>query len=759
MITTIPLYIGLSSRIDTMRALTDSALSIQQAQSIQLDTLGGLSKQLVEGQIVFQKQLGTLYEQVQTISEYGIGFSDVATHIAIPLIIALFAFAFPFLFTVISHINNKFESENISKQFFSEPSYKWYMRGAAISAGYLIAVGAISLILKGPAYHLYMSILNWSSVAVASGYSAIIVLFVHTCLEYNNPQRLVEKADNQLKRRRKSRIRYLFWLDSATELCKYAIKKQNYSLFQSLIQRVAEESGYHKNEDNYRCLFYEDVLESNLYGPQNQKLEDTLLMYWFLALRRDRIPNLGIMGRMLEKVISAVDKGNMNLFEGYLVKARNGYRYINDVPSVAYVCGKDGDAQKKIEEERRRCWRELIEMHYLAMARLFASGNYDVLRVIMSGDNLGYDRLFPGSGLEVLRFYARCKENQLVDGGYTYWFRDGIIGKNPDHDLLEKFTAIMLLLAPEEGLEVFHFISVKHLNLIKSGKERIEYYANLWKGNKVICDLFPQIAGINIRPRFQKVIKRFEKACVSQLLTEVVPQYLVNALEDGFYNVLYANEGYIMDRVNAGDSSDKTELIEMGGYTYQLYKLPFMEEGEVDISDYCWDEAQKFRSRYQYMVYSALSKMKITDVSMPVKDFESYFVKHYGMHGNDYMIIDSDSLMHLFCEFDKNPQNTTSLLHRQYKGADHRLYDLSIGWYLRDIPELEPFKKTVVIIRKEDLPYVFSTCTDSRPSVTLVDESDKEKGEAIMRITVNPNLALKYSREAKVVRVMLTQNR
>lgn len=72
---------------------------------------------------------------------------------------------------------------------------------------------------------------------------------------------------------------------------------------------------------------------------------------------------------------------------------------------------------------------------------------------------------------------------------------------------------------------------------------------------------------------------------------------------------------------------------------------------------------------------------------------------------------------------------------------------------------MEPFKKTVVIIRKEDLPYVFSTCTDSRPSVTLVDESDKEKGEAIMRITVNPNLALKYSREAKVVRVMLTQNR
>lgn len=135
MITTIPPYIGLSSRIDTLRALTDSALSIQQAQSVQLDTLDGFSKQLVEGQVFFQKQLDMVHEQIQTISDYGIGFSDVAAHIAIPLIIALFAFAFPFLFTVISHINNKYESENLSKQFFSEPSYKWYIRGAAISAG------------------------------------------------------------------------------------------------------------------------------------------------------------------------------------------------------------------------------------------------------------------------------------------------------------------------------------------------------------------------------------------------------------------------------------------------------------------------------------------------------------------------------------------------------------------------------------------------------------------------------------------------
>lgn len=751
-------YVRLSLQIDSLKSLADSLVNTQQIQILKLNSIGNLSEELIDEQLVAQNQLEALREQVQTISEYGVGFSDTAAHIAIPLTIALFAFAFPFLFTVISHINNKYESEIISKQFFSEFSYKWYLRGAAISAGYLVGVGLLSLIFKGPTYTHFMTILNWSSVVIAGIYSGIIVLFVSTCLEYNNPQKLVEKADKKLVQRKKGPIRYYSWLNSLTELCKYAVKKQNYSLFQSLVQKVAEESGYNKNEDNYRCLFYEDVLESNLYGQQNQKIEDTLLLYWFLSFKRNQIPNLGIVCRMLEKVINAVDKGNIGFFEGYLVRARFSYGYINDVPDVAYVCGKDVDGQIKIEEERRRCWQELIEMHYLALARLFASGYYEVLGVLMSGDNLGYNRLFPGSNVEALRFYARCKEKQLVDGSYTYWFRDSIIGKNPDHDLLEKFTAIILLLTSEDSLERFHLISEKHLKLIKLGIAKIEYYGNLWKGNKTLYDHFPQVKDIIIKTRIKKAIKLFEKAAKSKLVSAKMPDQLLNSLEDGFQNILYANKGYVLDGVNAEDSRVKTEIIEMGGYTCQLYKLPFVKKDGIDISDYCWAEAQKFRSRYQYMVYSALSKMRITDVSMPVKDFESYFVKHYGAHGQDYMIIDSDSLMHLFCEFDKKPRKTISVLHRQFKGADHRLYDLSIGWYLRDIPELGPFKKTVVIIKKEDLPYVFCTAQDNRPSVILKDESNEEKGEAVISITVNPNLALRYNSGSKVVRVKLTHN-
>jgi hypothetical protein len=234
---------------------------------------------------------------------------------------------------------------------------------------------------------------------------------------------------------------------------------------------------------------------------------------------------------------------------------------------------------------------------------------------------------------------------------------------------------------------------------------------------------------------------------------------LINEFEGGFYTIFNANKEYVLDGVNADDSSNKTERVEMGGYTCQLYKQPFVAEREIDVTDYCWDEAQKFKSRYQYMVYSALSQMNITDISLPVKDFEAYFVKRYGRLGEDYMIIDSDSLMPIFCDFDKNPRNTISVLHRQFRGADHRLYDLSIGWYLRDIPELEPFKKTIVIIKKQDLPFVYSTINEDKVSISLDDESDNEKGLAVVRITVNPNWAIRYNREAKIVRVLLTGSR
>ena len=47
-----------------------------------------------------ERSLDIIETKLQDILDYGVGYSDVVGQIAFPLLIALFAFAFPFLFSL-----------------------------------------------------------------------------------------------------------------------------------------------------------------------------------------------------------------------------------------------------------------------------------------------------------------------------------------------------------------------------------------------------------------------------------------------------------------------------------------------------------------------------------------------------------------------------------------------------------------------------------------------------------------------------------
>ena len=176
-------------------SLADSTLTAQQEQNAHLDSLGEAITHSVNMQDGLSQQMANLSLQVQSISDFGVGYSDAAAHIAIPLIIALFAFAFPFLFTVITHINNKYNSEYITNMFSAEPSYKSFLWGTGISVGYLIIYGALSLVLTGAARVAVMAILTWGCVLIAGLYSAAILRFVLICIDYNNPLIIMSRVD------------------------------------------------------------------------------------------------------------------------------------------------------------------------------------------------------------------------------------------------------------------------------------------------------------------------------------------------------------------------------------------------------------------------------------------------------------------------------------------------------------------------------------------------------------------------------------
>ena len=112
---------------DSNKILVDSVLKIQQEYSASIDSIRDVATRVEEVHGVQYAQLDSIQSQIQAIAENGVGYNDVVSHIAFPLIIALFAFAFTYLFSVITRINDKYNSEHISKMFKKSWSYRCYM--------------------------------------------------------------------------------------------------------------------------------------------------------------------------------------------------------------------------------------------------------------------------------------------------------------------------------------------------------------------------------------------------------------------------------------------------------------------------------------------------------------------------------------------------------------------------------------------------------------------------------------------------------
>ena len=770
----------ITNKVDTLMLMTSNLSQEILCQSNRIDSSYITISQITQNQAELNTSLDTISSQLNAIVNYGVGYSDVAAHIAIPLIIALFAFAFPFLFTIISHINNKYESEHITEMFSSESSYKWFLRGAIISAVYLFIMGVSSLCLKGLGYQWLMHVLNFSSIVVAGMYSFFIIRFVYTCLDYNNPQKIFERIDkhyerdskkatrdikkyerkerriNQIKEagKRKFELQKLYLnrkfahgeaegnrMLQLTGFCKHALRKQDYSLFQSAITNVRNISHVEKGYEFLDFKFYEDVADAYLFTPQNAKVEDVLMLYWFTSFKKSQIPNLGVISGMLGKVMSAVMSERISLFENYLHRAKYGYHFILDITSVAYVSGKDEGTQKQAAIKQGEAWTEIKEMHFIALAHLFSLGYAEVIRIIASGDNLRHGRLLPGTGPEVLKIYAQCKEKQIDGGRFAFWFNADIVGDNPVHDMLEKFTAVLLLLAPDDGYDEQKVLSQKQLEHIKNNQKRICEYANLWKKNTSIIADFIGNKDIEIDTLYIAYVKFFEKD--SDVFQKQVPEEVKDSIKTRYRTALYGNQGRITDNLVGEKLERKTPKA-------SLFDLEHLDEYRMFFG-----ESRVFTSRYLFMFYSVILDMKITENVVEVEDLVDVITDYLGGRGQDYVVIETGSSSRLLMELDN--ENRNNWFDQKFKGAEYRHYDLSVGWYLSDIEEIESFDETVIIIKKKDLPFVESTVTPGEPDVSFTEESDMEKGYAYVRLTINPNLIAKYSKDAKVMRLKIVR--
>lgn len=770
--------------IDSLRLTTEQGFETLQVQASSLNSISGSITILAQGQSVQQAQVDTLTAKLSEIAENGIGYSGAISYIAFPLIIALFAFAFTYLFSVITRINEKYGSEHISRMFKSCMPYRCYMWGSGISVGYIILMAVLSLAFTGGSHHVFLAVMNWSCVLDAGAYAGIILWFVIICLQYDDHYKMLGLIEARYQKDKNKSSSLKERTSRLTDLCRYAIRTQNEDLLSSVLRKVneldkAERDLKGKNVAFFTMMLYESIVDGFIQYPRDGETERNLLWNWFQTFRRDKLPITAVVFRMLGKMVEAVKQGRFSLYEAYVEKCRLGLDFINRIPIELYAAGRSVKEQTDTDEERYKILRELREVHYIAAAYMFSVGHFEVASVYKKGAGYHRDTLFPSTVSSILRLYAYCKENQDDESGvfYRYFSLDKVIGYKYDRDILEKFTAMMLLLATQhnEG-EGDYIINETKRKILLDSKDSLVKFGKLWQKHSEIISLYPILQERKIDKQYEEGLNHLT---TGQLQEEKDPKSLISLLSGKkakknpleniydlkittkdvepirqlFNTLLYSNRSSLADGLDGVVEEGKEEQIAMGSYTFLSSKKDILASDIWRDHSVFNDMLRVFRARYFYVLYEALSNMKVKDVTIKWDKFEQMFIKHVGDKANEYVIIDNDSSMDVMITMDKPKDGAKWSFNRYYKGAYYYNAGRGTSLYLEDVPLVDSFDKTILIGRFSDLPTPISVAEGGLPKVSFNDESNKEKGWAAVRITVDPCLVAKYSKNADFLRV------
>lgn len=811
---TVTPYTILSSKVDSLSNLADSMLMIQQRQSVKIDSVCGVAKQIAEGQTALQDHAETANTQLQAIADYGIGYSDIVAHITIPLIIALFAFAMPLLFQVITYINNKYSSENISKMFESCWPYKFYWIASIVSIAFLLLFGIATLVSKGGERQVVMTVFNWVSVVVAFGYATAILVFLRTCIRFNAPDKLLGMIGDQYQ----AELRYddvklaakniahlkdkvQFWKSKGwksfrefafrstklfhhyqtqedygkrlVDICKYALDTRNNSLLFSIMMKLDDiikqekksgsipqkfdaERFQKKNSLMLVKAFYDGITDYYAHAEENTQFEEWIVRRKFSAMRQNGFVWEREFVDTIKSVVVNVEAGHIGFYEQYIHDSGFNYLYIVELANMAYVEGADEGQQKAISEAKKEVWEHLIDLHYVMNAYLYAQGHLEILPILRGVSYYMSGHLYDLLPQEILIRYARCKRQLRYDGGFWHWGAKDLFDRDKvDPEMLDDFTAVLMLLNYTEKIDGSLAVSKENLDSIEKYKAVLVKIMEKWKDDLNLSKDYPYIKKVDCNALIEECVKSYNKTEKSDkdIYGAAVPQECIQLLGYDVHNA-FRNIGWMPRGLKENDKKDAIEKDLLQPYTVRMNKEFVLHYGHDDSFHLQRHYEIVFEQRAIYMIYAAISKMQLGKlVKVRTGDFEQFFDKYTKGKNKEYVIIDTDCELDVMLDID----------HRdvyggwEYKGAEYKKVFLDSREYLRDSLLPGVYKNTLLILRKDEYPSLFKINEDVMPQVIIADESDRDSGRAAVRVTVMPNLEMRYYKNSKVLWVELTR--
>lgn len=737
------------------------------------------------------------------------GYGDAVAHITIPLIIALFAFAMPLLFQVITHINSKYSSEALSKMFENSLAYKAFWGTSVFSVVFLIAFGATTLLISGECRESVIEWFSWISVFVAFVYSCAILLFLRTCIRFNSPEKLLVIIEKQYRAELRyddirlavkifSQIknRLLFWKTKGwksfqsyiyrmarlfnhyqtkedfgkrwVDICKYSLSTRNNQLLFSIMMKIADIAESEKHSGSicekfdaevfkrpYCSLsfkaYYDGVMDYYNHAETNRQFEDWMVRRKFSAIKKCRFPWEKDLVDTVRSIILAAEAGHIGVYEKYIDKSAFDYLYILNLPNAAFVEGADEKGVIDIENKRKETWEMLCNLHFAMNAFLISQGHLEILPALLSSRYYLNGHLYDLSPQELLVRYVKCKKSFHEDY-FGRWSSMDVFGcQRVDGEILEKFVSVMVLLSPRTGRDEQIRTSQENIEQLKNCRKAIVDMIERQKRDKALCSLYPDIKAVDSDAKIDACIKSISEPDGSKdVYSSKIPAKRINLLESDILNV-FRNTGWMPEGLRESVDKGPLERQTLQTYTTRMRKDYLLQYSHDDSFNLQRGFEMLFEQRALYMMYAAISEMDIKRKKVKPEGFEKRLNRFTKGRNSDYVILDTECDMSIRLDVDtsSNCDNWT------YKGAAYKKLFLDSREFLGDSSLPNAFRNKLLILRKEDFPSLAKVNENTTPQVRIEDESGGKDGIAAVRVTIVPNMEMRYYKNTKVLQVEL----
>ena len=734
-------------------------------------------------------KIDSVYSILQHGSAEGWGVAQVISIIAIPLIIAVFALSLPLILNAVWKMDSIYQSREVSRIL----DQSWQM----ILCLFLICINAL-LLLSWLLFPELQNRMVYTLPITTAGLVISVLIFYRAVRKFSNPYMIMDQLERRYRREfvltyvkmkiRGWRLRLRRYIDQndtsaknvwdmmiglneynvyykpdhryfdrLLAMLRIAIEKNDLTLYYAIkealerrIQEIKIRSLdtakmmpiYYKEADAL-FQFHRDAI--SLAGSSNDPtfqagIIDSLSTIYSHSQLPVELNNIGI----LKSLAQLRGDNGLNVVKKYLNRVNYMYGYIRSMAIISNIVGVDLDEKRYRELLCHNHWRWLRAMHYIFCAYWWQKSGYKIASdVCPPKKRMVPTDMLPVCGADILYQCISALDN-FDTRVSTYPIGEVFdISNDSMREMVISYTAFMMYYTANR--EKNYHAEPLDANERKC-MDAVIPLINIAVDSKHIKNVLDQIqfdyTGIDIHA----VIARAQNDVLYNESNNIYEQKLNDDRIREIKHQLEHCEQYIQSPIVEGlyrdDDIDYNEEILLRESTIAMakdfYILP-NHDGKL-LYSITRSLGQDILNRYLYAWLTCIMQMNVSNKAWNLAHFTKNLRKYTSRNNEQYVLVSIDS-----------PYDSFAYPHPQgiiYVQLSKHHVNLCASTKL-----FRENAKVAFLIRQDDLPSLRYEEGYESAECDIEDESSREKGLLNVRLNINPHLALRFTKNAKVLRI------